>query len=80
MRKGDTFRGESICTNCRLSSSGLNLACEQLLLLERDEASKEFPDEARPCALTFADTIIVNTLPFFILHEVVISLNGGDPI
>jgi hypothetical protein len=44
------------------------------------EGHKEFPNEAPPRALTFADTVIVNTPLFLVLQERVISLNGGGPI
>jgi hypothetical protein len=44
------------------------------------EGRKEFPDEASPRALTFADIIIVNTPSLLVLQERVISLNDGGPI
>jgi hypothetical protein len=51
MCEGDAFKGESAHINRRFGSSGLNLACEGLLLRMRSEGRKEIPDEASPRAL-----------------------------
>jgi hypothetical protein len=59
---------ESLHTNHRSGSSGLNLTCEGLLLGMRVEGYREFHDEAPPRAMTFALFVIIN-IPSFVSQE-----------
>jgi hypothetical protein len=52
MYEGDAFcgggGGESVHINHRFNSSGLNLACDGLLLGMQSKGREEIPDEAPP--------------------------------
>jgi hypothetical protein len=56
--------------NHSASSSGLNLACDGLLVGMHDEGHKEFPDEAPPPARTFVKIIIISISSLVLQEEI----------